>query len=480
MGAALRWQPAEDISMRESLLTLTLAFAAITFSLAVRAQAQTVTYLAVVDGVSGVQPSSAIQATDGNFYATTNWGGPASEGNVVKITPAGELSTLYDFCTRPHCLDGRQPYTPPILGIDGNLYGVTTEGGSTANGGAGWGTVYKLTLDGHLTTLYAFCTGDLPCLDGDSPTGVMQAADGTLYGTANEGGQFDGGTLFKLTSSGKFSVVHNFCSFANCADGQWPSSAPIQGTDGNLYGVTGQGGKADAGVLYDLTPSGRFNVVHTFLCYTSCNFGGHPASVTQDEAGNLIGSTFGGGAYGQGTIFEITPTHQYSNLYTFTSEPSGITRANDGNFYGTSSGPNGDSSIFQFVPSSGTFNTLYTFAVGSYPLPTLLQAPNGNLYGGVAFFTDQWTGAVYSFDNNLSPLVQTVPTMGKVGKQVIVLGNGLTGSTSVTFNGVSAKFTVVSDTYIRATVPAGATTGKVSVVTPSGTLDSNPQFVVTK
>jgi uncharacterized repeat protein (TIGR03803 family) len=321
----------------------------------------------------------------------------------------------------------------------------------------------------------------MPCLDGDSPAGLMQAADGTLYGTADGGGLFDGGTLFKLTPSGKFSVVHNFCSSANCADGQWPSSAPIQGTDGNLYGVTGQGGKADAGVLYDLTPSGRFNVVHTFLCFDgSCNFGGHPASVTQDGAGNLIGSTYGGGAYGQGTIFEITPTHQFSNLYTFTSEPSGITRANDGNFYGTSSGPNGDSTIFQFVPSSGAFNTLYTFAAGSYPFLTLLQAPNGNLYGGVAFFTDQWTGAVYSFDNNLSPLVQTVPTMGKVGKQVIVLGNGLTGSSSVAFNGVSAKFTLVSDTYIRATVPAGATTGTVSVVTPSGTLNSNPQFVVTK
>jgi len=76
---------------------LALACAVITLSLAMRAQAQTVTYLAVVDGVSGVQPSSAIQATDGNFYATTNWGGPASEGNVVKITPAGGLSTLYDF-----------------------------------------------------------------------------------------------------------------------------------------------------------------------------------------------------------------------------------------------------------------------------------------------------------------------------------------------------------------------------------------------
>ena len=83
-------------------------------------------------------------------------------------------------------------------------------------------------------------------------------------------------------------------------------------------------------------------------------------------------------------------------------------------------------------------------------------------------------------DNGISPLVETVPVAGKVGKRVLILGNGLTGSTSVTFNGVAAAFTVVSDTFIKATVPAGATTGAVSVVTPSGTLNSNPQFVVTK
>jgi uncharacterized repeat protein (TIGR03803 family) len=463
---------------------LTLACAGFTFSLALCAQAQTINYIAIFDGTNGEQPSSVIQATDGNFYGTTTFGGPALHGNVVKITPTGELSTLYDFCSRPHCLDGANPYTPPILGSDGNLYGVTAMGGSDANGGAGWGTVYKLTLDGHLTTLYAFCTGDLPCLDGLDPDGLMQAADGTLYGTAFEGGQFDGGTLFKLTAAGKFSLVHTFCSSANCADGQWPEHAPIQGSDGNLYGVTPLGGKADAGVLYDLTPAGRFNVVHTFLCFgTSCNLGGSPNSVMQDAAGNLFGATGGGGAFGEGTIFEITSNHQYLNLFTFSEfSPGSLTRANDGNFYGTFGGINGAGGIFQFTPS-GTLTTLYTFtccAAGSAPSSGLSQAPNGNFYGSVQLYNDQWNGAVYSFDNNLSPLVQTVPTMGKVSKQIHILGNGLTGTTRVAFNGVSARFTVVSDTYIKATVPAGATTGIVSVVTPSGTLNSNPQFVVTK
>src|ERR1035437_67434 len=134
----------------QTTLGFALACAALAFSLTLCAHAQTLTYLAAFNGTNGDYPSNVIQATDGNFYGTTTYGGVAQQGNVVRITPTGELSTLYDFCSRPHCLDGANPYTPPILGSDGNLYGVTAMGGSTANGGAGWGTVYKLTLDGHL------------------------------------------------------------------------------------------------------------------------------------------------------------------------------------------------------------------------------------------------------------------------------------------------------------------------------------------
>jgi hypothetical protein len=106
---------------------------------------------------------------------------------------------------------------------------------------------------------------------------------------------------------------------------------------------------------------------------------------------------------------------------------------------------------------------------------------DGGLYGATLYNSnDCCSGAIFKFSNGLSPLVQAVPTAGKVGQSIIILGNGLSGSTSVTFNGVAATFTVESDTYIKATVPAGATTGTVSVVTPSGTLTSNPQFVVTR
>ncbi|MGO8795842.1 MAG: choice-of-anchor tandem repeat GloVer-containing protein [Candidatus Sulfotelmatobacter sp.] len=466
---------------------LAVVCAAFTFSLAVRAQAQTVTYPVVFNGTNGDQPSTVIQATDGNFYGTSTFGNTSENGNLFKMTPAGEISTLYNFCAKPHCSDGAWPETPPILGSDGNLYGVTSAGGSDLNNGAGWGTVYKITLDGQFTILHTFCTVD-PCLDGQSPVGLIQAANGNLYGSAYGGGQFNAGTLFEITPAGVFSVVHAFCSLANCADGKWPQFAPVQGSDGNLYGTTSDGGSAGAGVLYDLTTSGRFNIVHTFLCrYTACPRGGEPIAVVQDSEGNLFGVTQFGGTAGEGTLFEITSTREYLNLYDFTygneSFPrAGLTLASDGNFYGTTSGISGNGTIYQLT-ASGTHTTLYNFSCctgGNVPYTGLFQAPNGNLYGAVLNFGQQTDGAIYSFSNNFGPLVETVPTLGPVGRSVLILGNNLTGSTSVTFNGVAAAFTVESDTYIIATVPKGATTGVVSVVTPSGTLNSNPQFVVTK
>ena len=132
---------------------------------------------------------------------------------------------------------------------------------------------------------------------------------------------------------------------------------------------------------------------------------------------------------------------------------------------------------------SGKFTSLYSFSSsnGYNPAGTLFQGTNGNVYGATEFGAPPCCfGTIFRLSNNFSPLVETVPVAGKVGKQIIILGNGLTGTTSVKFNGKAATFTVVSGTEIKATVPSGATTGTVSVVTPTGTLNSNPQFVVTK
>ena len=475
--------------MKNSRISLgfALACAAITFSLAVGAHGQSLSYLAIFNGIDGAAPSAVIQATDGNFYTTTAGAGEGdgSVGNVVRITPSGEISSIYTFCSQPHCPDGQLPETPPILGTDGNLYGVTWGGGSDLNNGAGWGTVYKLTLDGQLTTLYTFCVSSC-VIDGGNPAGLMQASDGNFYGTTILGGAFGAGNLFKITPAGEFSVVHNFCSLANCADGNGPSSPPIQGLDGSLIGTTGGGGTHGGGVVYSLSPAGTFNVVHTFFCSNGpCPRGYDPRGVVQDAAGNLFGTTYFGGSAGEGTAFEITSKQQFKLLHSFTygagTAPNTLTLGSDGNLYGTTEGINGYGTIYQITPA-GAYTTLhnFTYGGGTVPYTGLYQAPDGNFYGGLEYYVINSNGAEYRFNNNLGPLVRTVPLRGTAGTSVNILGNGLTGSSSVTFNGVEAAFTVESDTYIKATVPAGAKTGKVSVVTPSGTLKSNPQFVVGK
>ena len=472
-------------SQSQLILGLALACAALTFSLAVRAQAQTFSNLSVFDGTNGNQPSTVIQATDGNFYGVTGYGGAAQKGNVARITPSGEVTSIYDFCSQLHCRDGATPDTPPVLGSDGNLYGVTVSGGSATNGLDGWGTVYKMTLAGQITTLHIFCKAT-PCVDGTHPVGIMQASDGNLYGTTfGGGGPNDSGVLFRITTSGGFTVLHTFCSLANCADGAWSTDPPIQGNDGSLIGTAGTN---NGGVVWALTPAGQFNLVHSFTCGGDpCPRGAGPKPVVQDANGNLFGTTTGGGDFADGTMFEITAAHQFMVLHSFNTGadegfPSALTLANDGNFYGTTGGINGVGTIFQITPA-GALALLYAFAPqsgDSLPYTGLFQAPNGKFYGGAGGSVFNSDGAIYSLDNNLSPLVQPVPRAGKVGKSVIILGNGLSGTTSVTFNGVQAAFTVESDTYIKATVPKSATTGMVSVFTPAGTLNSNPQFVVTK
>jgi uncharacterized repeat protein (TIGR03803 family) len=479
-------------SKSQFTLGLALACAVLTFSLSVCAQAQTLTYLANFNGKNGSVPGPVIQATDGNFYGTTFSGGAHSQGNVFRMTPTGKLNSIYSFCSLPNCADGQSPESAPVLGSDGNLYGVTNSGGS-----ANSGVVYKMTLGGKITTLYSFCA-TRPCNDGQYPTGVIQASDGNLYGTTSSGGKFNSGTIFQISPSGAFKLLYTFCSLANCADGGIPLFPPMQGSDGNLYGGANAGGNA-GGVVYELTQAGTLNVLQNF-CYgfsSTCYTGAYPTRLVQDDQGNLFGTAANGGSYNSGTVFEITSTDKFIGLHRFTFSGRvaaiwGLTLASDGNLYGvatdnatfasaTGNKPNVYGIIFRITPA-GDFTTLASF----YDAPNgpLFQGTDGNLYGttgeGGPGNSGYGYGTVFKLSIGSSPMVETVPVAGKVGTQVLILGNHLTGTSSVTFSGVAAAFTVESDTYIKATVPKGATTGPVSVVTPSGMLNGNPQFVVTK
>ena len=228
--------------MKSSKFLLTaLAYAAITFNLAVCARAQTVTYLGAFNGTNGQGPyESLIQATDGNFYGAAAVANSLG-GEVFRVTPAGEISTVYSFCSLPDCADGQSPGTP-ILGSDGNLYGVTS-GGSWNSG-----TIYKLTLGGKLTTLHMFHCFGSSCPEGGDPMGIIQASDGNFYGTTQGGGT--GGMIFRISATGAFKLLYTFCSLTNCTDGGGPVAPPMQGRDGNFYGTGFEGGTSGGGVLY--------------------------------------------------------------------------------------------------------------------------------------------------------------------------------------------------------------------------------------
>src|SRR5690242_18060429 len=174
---------------------------------AISSSAQTFTSLADFDGPNGDFPylMSLVQGTDGNLYGTTYLGGANASGEVFKITPSGLLTTMYSFCTQPNCTDGSNPAAGLVLSTDGNLYGTTRSGGPYDGG-----TVFKITPSGTLTTLYSFCA-QAGCPDGAGPcAGLIQATDGNFYGTAGAFGASEYGTVFKITPSGTLTTLHSF------------------------------------------------------------------------------------------------------------------------------------------------------------------------------------------------------------------------------------------------------------------------------
>jgi uncharacterized repeat protein (TIGR03803 family) len=237
------------------------------------------------------------------------------------------------------------------------------------------------------------------------------------------------GTVFKITPGGVLTTLHSFVS----TDGANPVAGVVQATDGNFYGTTGYGGAMGLGNVFKITPSGALTTLFFFDFYTN---GSLPYGLVQATDGNFYGTTQYGGAHRFGTIFKIT--------------------------------------------LGGTLTTLHSFALrdGSNPYAGLVQDTSGNFYGTTAHAGAGGAGTVFGLSVGLGPFVETQPPSGKVGAPVKILGTNLTGATSVTFNGTAAVFTIVKRSLIIVSVPVGATTGTVQVVTPGGTLSSNVPFRV--
>jgi uncharacterized repeat protein (TIGR03803 family) len=455
--------------------------------------AQTFTTLAEFDQTNGAGPSSSlIQATDGNFYGITTGGGTYYSGTIFKITPAGVLTTLHNF----QGADGATPLGALVQASNGNFYGTTSFGGSTPLCPSGCGSVFKMTAKGKLTTLHSFCSQGA-CADGNSPqAGMVQGTDGSFYGTTIVGGTSGYGTVFKISAAGKLKTLHSF----DGTDGRQPASRLVQGMDGNFYGTAQYGGTYDAGSIFKISPKGKLKSLYSFCGQAGCPDGDLPlGELTQGLGGSFYGTTYIGGTNssdcggGCGTVYKITSAGALTTIYNFCAEAkcadgylpqAGLTLGTDGNLYGTNigGGATGNGTIFQITPA-GTLTTLHSFDSISYSQGVLIQSTSGPFYGttvlgGVFGNCTDGCGTVFGLDTGLGPFVEAVPGAAKAGANVLILGNNLTGTTAVSFNGMAATFTVVSSTEIKTKVPAGATTGTVTVTTPSGALKSNVAFRV--
>jgi uncharacterized repeat protein (TIGR03803 family) len=493
-------QTLKSLRIRSTIILILLCAA-----LAIAAPAQTFTSVADLDSANGSFPlrNGLVQGTDGNFYGTAFSGGAFGKGSVYKVTADGTISVVYSFCALAHCADGGEPSSPLVVGADGNFYGTTQGGGG---GTEPAGTFFKLTPGGTLTTLHDFCS--LPyCPDGGGPTGALVLAlDGNFYGVASQFGNSTGsGTIFKITPTGALTTLYNFCSKTNCADGSRPLAGLVQARDGSFYGTT-EGGTTENGTVFRFTSTGQFKTLYTFCTVSGCLDGNTPyGPLVVTAKGTVYGTASGGGQGAEGnggTVFEITSTGTFSVIYRFCSvtncddgagPQSGLILGTDGKLYGSTDegGFNGKGTVFRLT-SAGALARLHSFHAtdGAYPMSSLVQSTDGSFYGDTSNGgpTDKANcsnsgspfgcGTVFHLSLGLKPFIKTAQPSGGAGDSIIILGNGLTGSTSVKFNGTTAAFTVVSDTEITANVPAGATTGTIQVLTPSATLTSNTAFHV--
>ncbi len=342
-----------------------------------------------------------VQATDGNFYGTT-FGGGGGWGTVFKITPQGSLTVLHGLTGQQ---DGAEPYAGVIQASDGNFYGVDTIGGGTPSG---CGAVFKVTPSGTTTSLHGFAG----YYYGDSCNPwppLVQASDGNLYGTSYGGGSSNVGTVFRITTSGTLTILHNFTG----PDGGIPVGGLVEGTDGYLYGTTSVNGANNYGTVFKMTLAGALTTLYSFK---STDGSTPTGTLVQASDGNFYGTTNSGGANNYGTVFQMTPNGTLTTLYSFchqsfcpdgSSPYAGLMQASDGNLYGTTyRGGNfsqGDThgTVFTITPT-GAFANLYNFcsqancADGAYPYAGLIQATDGKLYGVTKTGGTMYDGTVFS------------------------------------------------------------------------------------
>jgi len=361
--------------------------------------------------IDGRQPYAPVVFDHaGNLYSTTAFGGANKSscggvgcGTVFELIPGSNgkwaEKVLYSFCSAGSCADGAQPSGGVTFDAAGNLYGTTELGGSYNAG-----TVFQLAPNNGkwiARVLHSFNPNDK---DGNSPwAGLVVDRAGNLYGTTQIGGVFPCsptsgcGTVFELIPNGgkwTYKVVFNF----NGTDGAFVLGGLTPHSSGSFYGITSGGGVNDAGVVFEVTPH-MSSWTEKVLSSFDYQGGWLPQSVnpTFDATGNLYGTTYLGGAYGGGTVFELLRKgHEwvYKVLHDFdtntgdgTSPWAGLSLGENGTLYGTTAGGGASHSgtVFALTFDDGkwTEKVLHSFSGkdGSSPFSSLTLDQAGHLYG---------------------------------------------------------------------------------------------------
>jgi uncharacterized repeat protein (TIGR03803 family) len=411
--------------------------------LAGNADAQTVTFLHSFGSApnDGIGPfAGLVQGSDGNFYGTTEYGGTSGNGIVFRINPGGSYTSLYSFAGYP--TDGAYLIAGLLRASDGNFYGTTYQGGNNCSS-YGCGTVFRISPAGSETVLYSFRS--YPS-DGYWPqyAGLVQGSDGNFYGTTYPGGVYGYGTIFRISPGGSYTSLYSFVGFPN--DGAYPHAGLVQGNDGNFYGTTQLGGPNGDGTVFRISPGGSYTSLYSFVGFP--NDGAQPyAGVVQGSDGNFYGTTYQGGPNGDGTVFRISPGGSYSNLYSFGGSPAdgthsyaALLQGSDGYFYGTTAEggastncPNsGCGTVFRISPG-GSYTSLYSFAGspndGAQPYDGVVQGSDGNFYGTTFAGGTNNRGAVFKLIILLSPPANQINAVQPAGSDVAVSVSSVAGET---------------------------------------------------
>jgi uncharacterized repeat protein (TIGR03803 family) len=392
----------------------------------------------------------------------------------VLVTPGtiksvgGQLpveSTLYSFGVS-NGADSIHPYGALLQGADGNFYGTALQGGEN-----GFGTVFKMTAAGAESIVYSF--GANASGDGKFPlAGLVQGSDGMLYGTTFSGGAVAAGTVFKVTPQGVESVLY---SFAEGNDAVSPSSGLVLDAAGNLYGTTLGGGTHGWGTVYKVTPRGTESVLWSFADVPD---GSYPQSnLILGTDGNFYGTTGMGGTAGKGTAFRITPAGSLTILHSFgvtagdgISPLGGLTPSPNGNFYGTTDSGGAFSgsfagTVFEMTPD-GTVSILHSFPGPNTPTGADGSNPQGTLLldGNGNLYGTTFDGGLY----HSGILFKITPA----GKEIILYTNGLAGAIAGNTDGNSIQSGLILGTEgnLYGIAPSGGANGTGVIFTLSGAL----------